>query len=54
VERTLISAAATRWQQLSQVRRMLLWLAAPQPRAESLYPIRLSLMQAQKRSQETN
>jgi hypothetical protein len=54
VQRTLISAAATRWQQLSQVRRMLLWLAAPQPRAESLYPIRLSLMQAQKRSQETN
>jgi hypothetical protein len=54
VERTRTSAAATRWQQLSQVRRMLLWLAAPQPRAESLYPIRLMLTQAQKRSQETS
>jgi hypothetical protein len=54
VERTRISAAATPWQQLSQVRRVLLWLGAPQPRAESLYPICLSLSEAQKRSQEAS
>jgi hypothetical protein len=52
VEKTRISAAATRWQQLSQVRRMLLWLATPQPRAETIYPICLSLSEAQKRSPE--
>jgi len=43
VTSTRISASATRWQQLSQGRRILLWLAAPQPRAETLYPVRLAL-----------
>jgi hypothetical protein len=43
LERSRISAAATRWNQLSQGRRMLLWMAARQMRAETLYPVRMAL-----------
>jgi hypothetical protein len=49
---TRISASATQWQQLSQARRMWLWLTARQPRAETLYPVRLALSEAHERSRE--
>jgi hypothetical protein len=52
VTSTLVSASSTRWHQLSQGRRMLRWLVARQPRAETLYPIRLVLTQAHERSRE--
>jgi hypothetical protein len=52
VARIRISATATQWHQLSQGRRMLLWLATRPPRAETLYPVRLALSEAQKHSQE--
>jgi hypothetical protein len=54
VASTRTSAAATRWQQLSQGHRMLLWLAARQPRAETLYPVRLVLSETHERSRESN
>jgi hypothetical protein len=37
---------ASRWEQLPQWRRVLRWLSAPQPRTETLYPIRLALLEA--------
>jgi hypothetical protein len=52
VTSTRISASATRWQQLSQGRRILRWLAARQPRAETLYPVRLALSQTHDRARE--
>jgi hypothetical protein len=54
VASTRTSATATRWQQLSQGHRMLLWLAARQPRAETLYPVRLVLSETHERSRESN
>jgi hypothetical protein len=54
VASTRVSASANRWHQLSQSRRMLLWLVARQPRAETLYPIRLVLSEAHERSREAN
>jgi hypothetical protein len=51
LERSRLSASATRWNQLSQGRRMLLWVAGRQPRAETLYPVRMVLSEAHKPSQ---
>lgn len=39
-------AAAGRWEQLSQWRRVVRWLRAPQARTETLYPIRVALLEA--------
>jgi len=46
VLKTRDSAAASRWEQLSQWRRVLSWLSAPQARTETLYPIRVALLEA--------
>ena len=50
VAHTRISASETRWQQLPQFGRMLLWMGSRQPRAETLYPVRLALTEARNRS----
>jgi hypothetical protein len=44
--RTRDDAAAGRWEQLSQWRRVLRWLSTPQSRTETLYPIRVALLNA--------
>jgi hypothetical protein len=41
--KTQPGASATRWQALSQGRRMMLWLSARQVRAETMYPVRMAL-----------
>jgi hypothetical protein len=45
--KTRDGAAAGRWERLSQWRRVLHWLSAPQSRSETLYPIRVALLEAE-------
>jgi hypothetical protein len=40
------AAAASPWDQLSQWRRIVSWVTAPQSRSETLYPIRVALLEA--------
>lgn len=45
--RTQIAASLSRWDHLSQGRRMLVWLTSRPARAETMHPVRMALAQAQ-------